>query len=64
MIEDFTVGILIDRLPEKSELKLLDFSKEFSLSVGRNHITDKAAESISLMMACLNNLTAIHIGTC
>ena len=64
MIGDFTVEIIVNALAESSELKLLDFSKEFSLSVGRNHITDKGAESISLMMACLNNLTEIHIGTC
>ena len=56
--------ILISTLSKRSELKLLDFSKEFSLSVGHNHITDKGADSISLIMECLNNLTAIHIGTC
>jgi len=64
MIGDSVVEILISTLSERSELKLLDFSKEFSLSVGRNYITDKGAESISSIMARLNNLTAIHIGTC
>jgi len=53
----------LDVLAGRSELKLLDFSKEFSLSVGRNYITDKGAESISVIMAGLNNLTAVHIGT-
>ena len=53
---------LVNVLTERNELKLLDFGKEFSLSVGRNRITDKGAESISLIMSGLNNLTAIHIG--
>jgi len=57
------VNHLVSILAGRSELKLLGFSKEFSLSVERNCITDKGAKSISAIMAGLNNLTAIHIGT-
>ena len=63
MIGDPVVNSLVNALANRSELKLLDFSKELSLSVGRNRITDRGAESISSMVANLKSLRAIHIGT-
>jgi len=63
MIGDSAVESLVNALAKRSELKLLDFSKELSLSVGRNRITDKEAKSISSIVANLKNLRAIHIGT-
>jgi len=63
MIGDPAVESLANALANRSELKLLDLSKELFLSVGCNHITDKGAESISSIIANLNNLTVIHIGT-
>jgi len=63
MIGDSAVEILVNELAKRTELKLLDFSKEFPLSVGRNQITDKGAESISSIITNLNNLTKIHMGT-
>jgi len=63
MIGDPAVNSLVNALANRSQLKLLDFSKELSLSVGHNHITDEGAKSISSIIANLNNLTVIHIGT-
>ena len=57
------MGPLVNALANRNELKLLGFSKELSLSVGRNRITDKGAKSISSMVANLKSLRAIHIGT-
>ena len=63
MIGDSAVESLVNALANRSELKLLDFSKELSLSVGRNRITDRGAESISSIVKNLEKLTEIHIGT-
>ena len=63
MIGDSAVKSLVNALANRSQLKLLDFSKELSLSVGRNRITDRGANSISSIVANLNNLTKIHMGT-
>jgi len=63
MIGDSAVESLVNALANRSELKLLDFSKELSLSVGRNRITDRGAESISSIVKNLKKLTEIHIST-